>query len=193
MPKKALIVPALVILLLGAAAYRLVIAPATLDSVIQPYLKGEMANLSVPDEKTMISDHMIMQADGSPIRLSEMKGKVILLNLWASWCAPCRSEMKELANLQRQLGDDRFEVVAISVDRGGIAEIRETLAEWGIEGLNLYAEPTMKIAADLAGGALPTSLIIDEDGQVLAKYLGPLKWDAPEALELFSALKEAVS
>jgi len=188
MPKKALILSALVILL-GVIAYTQLNTSATVDNAIQPYLKGEMAKLSIPAGKEELSAHIIMREDGSPVALKEMAGKAMLVNLWASWCAPCRAEMKELAHLQKELGDDTFEVVAISVDRGGIAQARETLQEWGVEGLALYADPTMKIAIDLSEGALPTSLVVDKKGVIRASFLGPLKWDAPEAIALFTALK----
>ncbi|TNE61750.1 MAG: TlpA family protein disulfide reductase [Alphaproteobacteria bacterium] len=191
MPRKALLIPViiLVVALFGAAAYRAIMPGTTADAPINSYLKGEMAKLTLPDGELTLTDHMIQREDGSAAPLSAMKGKALLINLWASWCAPCRAEMPELANLQKELGDDRFEVVAINVGRGGIPEAREILAEWGVAGLNLYAEPTMKIAFDLADSSLPTSLIVGADGRVRAKFLGPLKWDGPEALELFEALK----
>ncbi|MEX0299350.1 MAG: TlpA disulfide reductase family protein [Kordiimonas sp.] len=189
MPKKAIILSAIVVLLLGVAAYMQFLAPATVDTAIKPYLKGEMAKLSLPEGEQKLSDHIIMREDGSPVALNELSGKAMLINLWAPWCAPCRAEMKELAHLQKLLGDDTFEVVAINVNRGGIGEARETLKEWGVEGLGLYAEPTMKIAIDLAQGRLPTSLVVDRSGVVRALYLGPLKWDEPESIELFTALK----
>lgn len=156
---------------------------------IAPYLKGEMAQLSIPETPQTLSDHIIMSENGEPKKLSQMAGKAMLINLWAPWCAPCRAEMKELANLQKELGDADFEVVAINVDRGGIPQARETLTEWGVEGLPLYAEPTMKIAFDLAEGALPTSFVVDKAGNVKALFLGPLAWDKPEAIALFEALK----
>lgn len=190
MSKKAIILPVILITLLGVAAYSLFRAPATPDGNINSYLKGEMAKLSLPEEPQTLSSHIIMRADGSPVALKELKGKAMLINLWAPWCAPCRAEMKELAHLEKILGDEQFEVVAINANRGGIAEAEETLKEWGVEGLNLYADPTMKTMFDLAEGALPTSFVVDKAGNIRAFYLGPLKWDAPEALELFTALKE---
>jgi len=190
MAKKALILPIIVALLLGVAAYRLFYSPATSDTAINSYLKGEMAKLVLLENPAPLSGAIIMREDGSPVGLDEMKGKVLLVNLWAPWCAPCRAEMKELANLQRMIGDEKFEVVAINVDRGGIEQARETLAEWGVEGLPLYAEPTMKIAFSLAEGKLPTSYIIDRDTNARALYVGPLVWDKPEAVALFKALKE---
>ncbi len=189
MAKKTLIVSALFVLVLGVAAYRLLPGPATPDHGINSFLTGEMAKLSLPESIKPVSGHIIMREDGSPVALDEMKGKVLLVNLWAPWCAPCRAEMHELANLQRQLGDDQFEVVAVNVDRSSIGGARQTLKEWGVEGLALYAEPTMKIAFDLAEGKLPTSFIVDKAGDVRASYVGPLAWDKPEALALFSALK----
>ncbi len=156
---------------------------------IEPYLVGEMAALTVPAETQMLSDHIIMAETGEPKKLSAMKGRAMLINLWAPWCAPCRAEMKELAHLQKELGDDDFEVIAINVDRGGIRQAEETLKEWGVEGLNLYAEPTMAIAFDLAEGALPTSFVVDKNGEVRALFLGPLAWDKPEGMALFEALK----
>jgi len=193
MSKKALLPAVILVVLLGAAAYRLfspTTTPFPTGAPINSYLKGEMAKLSLPDTPKGLTDHIIMREDGSPIKLSAMRGKAMLINLWASWCAPCRAEMHELANLQKELGDDTFEVVAITVDRGGILQAKDTLAEWGVEGLNLYAEPTMAIALELADGKLPTSYIVGADGEVKAYFLGPLKWDTPDAIALFTALKE---
>ena len=164
--------------------------PAARSGAIAPYLKGELASLEVPVETQMLSDHIIMSETGEPKKLSAMAGKAMLINLWAPWCAPCRTEMKELASLQTQLGDADFEVIAINVDRGGIPQAEETLKEWGIEGLALYAEPTMGIAFDLAEGKLPTSFVVDKAGEVRALFVGPLAWDKPEALALFDALKK---
>ncbi|RMB02698.1 TlpA disulfide reductase family protein [Eilatimonas milleporae] len=182
---------ALVVLIAGAA-YLLFVPPATQEdgAGLPAFLTGEMRALKAVSPAEAAPGQIFMAADGSPLTLSDRRGTAMLVNFWASWCAPCRAEMKELANLQTALGGSDFEVVAINVDRGGLAEAEETLAEWGIEGLALYAEPTMKMAAEVAEGALPTSLVINRNGLVIARYRGPLKWDAPEAITLFRALKE---
>lgn len=177
-----------VLALLGWASYRLFM-PATISDPLASYMTGEMSRLTLQATPRKVSEHIVMREDGSPIKLSDMTGKVMLINLWASWCAPCRAEMHELAALQAELGDDMFEVVAVNVDRGGIPAAKDALAEWGVEGLAFYADPKMKTAIELANGALPTSFIIDRDGNVRAYFLGPLKWDAPEAVKLFEALK----
>lgn len=190
MATRAYLLTAITVLFLGVAAYRLFISPATTDHAINSYLNGEMAKLTLPEKLEPVAGHIIMRADGSPVALDEMKGKVLLVNLWAPWCAPCRAEMKELAHLQQALGDDKFEVVTVNVDRGGIAQAKETLKEWGVETLPVYAEPTMKIAIDLGGGRLPTSVIVDSNSIVRAVFVGPLAWDKPESIKLFTALKE---
>jgi len=177
-----------VLALLGWASYRQ-FAPATMLDPLQTYMTGEMKRLALQKTPKKVSGHIVMREDGSPLKLSDMTGKVMLINLWASWCAPCRAEMHELAALQKALGDDMFEVVAVNVDKGGIPAAQDALAEWGVEGLAFYADPTMKSAIELANGALPTSFIIDREGNVRAYFLGPLKWDAPEAIKLFEALK----
>jgi len=192
MAKKALIWSTIVVLLVGVAAYRQFAGPATPDHGINSYLTGEMAKLVLLEPAEEATGHIIMREDGTPIAINEFNDKVLLVNLWAPWCAPCRAEMKELANLQKALGDEHFEVVAVNVDRSSIGGARETLQEWGVEGLGLYADPTMKIALDLAEGRLPTSLIIDRAGMVRALYVGPLAWDKPESLSLFKALKQKV-
>jgi len=191
MPKKALIliVGLIVAIGVGAAAYR-AMGPGTMsDAPINSYLKGEMAKLSLPEKPVDIGKYRVLIPGERAIRISSLKGKALLVNIWAPWCAPCRSEMPELANLQKKLGDDTFEVVAISVGKGSLAEAQETLDDWGIKGLNIYADPSMKTAFELAKGALPTSFVVGADGKVRAMYLGPLKWDSDDAVKLFTALK----
>ena len=189
MPVTNKILSILVLILFGWAVYAQIADPDEPQG-IKKYFVGEMAGLTEFSSASLFDGLDIILADGSVSEISDMSDKVLLVNLWASWCAPCRAEMKELANLQKELGDARFEVVAVNVDRGGIAQARDVLAEWGIEGLGLYADPSFDIAFKVANGALPTSFIVDRAGRVRAKYVGPLKWDAPDAVALFKALKE---
>ena len=180
----------LVLFLFVAVAYSQFVPSTTPKTGLDAYLVGEMSKIRVHGAPGPVSKQILTNEAGEKFTLRDWKGKAMLVNLWASWCAPCKKEMPELANLQKHLGDDDFEVVAINVDRGGIGQARDVLAEWGIDGLDLYAEPTMAIAFEVANGALPMSMIVDKDGIVRASFLGPLKWDAPEALALFEALKK---
>ena len=119
--------------------------------------------------------------------LVEWRGKVVLLNLWATWCLPCRKEMPALDRLQRQLAAEPFEVVAVSVDRTGVPGARKFLTDTGVQGLALYADPTARLAALLRAAGLPATLLIDGEGRELGRLLGPAEWDGEDALRLIRA------
>jgi len=157
---------------------------------LQAYLVGEMSDVIEFGDQLPLTEHLIFNEEEELFKFKELKGKAMLVNFWASWCAPCRFEMPALQRLQEAVGDDKFEVVTINVDRAGFQKANEALKEWGVEGLTVYNDPTMKIAFDLAQGALPSSFIIDKDGNFRALYIGVLEWDSPDAVNLFTALKE---
>lgn len=188
---RSLVTALILIAAIAVAAYSLLRPATTVDRTeLNGLLKGPLAQLTVLVEPKPVSDHIVALADGTPIRLSDKVGKAMLINLWASYCVPCRAEMPELSHLQAEVGSDNFEVVAVNVDRGGHKMAAEIMEEWGVEGLAVYADPTSKIAFDLAEGALPMSLVVDRDGLVRAYFLGALKWDAPESLAFFEALRD---
>lgn len=181
----------LVLAAIAVAAYSLTRPSTTIDrKELGGLLKGPLATMTVIADPKLVTDHIVALEDGTPIKLSDMKGKAMLVNLWASYCVPCRVEMPELSHLQAEVGSENFEVVAINVDRGGHKMAAEIMEEWGVEGLAVYADPTAKIAFDLAEGALPMSLVVDREGLVRAYYLGALKWDAPESIAFFEALRD---
>lgn len=126
--------------------------------------------------------------NGKELTLADWKGKVVLLNLWATWCLPCRKEMPALERLQAQLGSDRFEVVAVSVDRTGLAGARKFLEETKIEKLALYADPTARMASNLRAAGLPATLLIDGEGREVGRLLGPAEWDSADAKKLIGSL-----
>ena len=116
---------------------------------------------------------------GKPLKLSDWKGRVVLVNLWATWCAPCRKEMPDLAKLQKELGSDQFEVVAISVDRKGAEASSAFLKETGADNLKLYVEPTTKIVSELQSAGLPATILVDRQGREIGRLLGPADWASP--------------
>jgi thiol-disulfide isomerase/thioredoxin len=124
------------------------------------------------------------------VKLSDWKGRVVLINLWATWCAPCRKEMPDLAKLQQELGSDQFEVVAISVDRKGAEASSAFLKETGSDTLKLYVEPTTKIVSELQSAGLPATILVDRQGREIGRLLGPAHWAAPEAFALVKAALE---
>jgi thiol-disulfide isomerase/thioredoxin len=123
-------------------------------------------------------------ASGKPRTLAEWRGKVVLLNLWATWCLPCRKEMPALDRLQRELGSDQFEVVALSVDRAGLTGARKFLDEAKVEKLALYADATARMASTLRAAGLPATLLVDREGREIGRLLGPAEWDGGDARRL---------
>ncbi len=160
----------------------------TTEASLDAYLVGEMRGLIRQEPRTLPAIP-VLKPDGEPALLTELDPKIRLVNVWASWCGPCRAEMPQLARLQEALGDEDFEVAALNVDREGPPKAYEALSDWGAEGLPVYADPSLAAAVEIARGALPMSVIVDRDGTVLYEYIGPLEWDAPEALAFFEALK----
>ena len=122
-------------------------------------------------------------ADGRARTLADFRGKLVLLNIWATWCEPCREEMPALDRLQAKLGGERFQVVALSVDQEGLAIARRFYAETGIKALPLYIDPTAKAAFTVDAAGLPASLLIDRQGREIGRHLGAVKWDDAEVVE----------
>jgi len=155
-----------------------------------PYAVGEMANLTYFDFPKPLEPIEVVLEDGSAFNIDSSGGKVRLINLWASWCTPCLVEMPALDRLQQKLGGGSFEVIAINEDFQGVTKAREFLDKLNLNHLTLYADPMMVSAAIIANNELPTSLIVDKQGRVIAKYLGPREWDSQEAIALFTYLME---
>lgn len=118
-------------------------------------------------------------AEGKPRALSDFRGKAVLLNVWATWCVPCREEMPALDRLQQKLGGATFEVIALSIDRGGIAAVRRFYDEIGIRRLAIYVDSESEVISKLRVLGIPTTLLIDAEGRELWRKTGPDKWDEP--------------
>ena len=124
---------------------------------------------------------------GAALDLSHWKGKVVLLNLWATWCGPCRKEMPELAKLQKLLGSNDFEVVALSEDLKGAEASSAFLKNAGADNLALYVDPKATALAAIQSPGLPTTLLIGRDGKEIGRLLGPADWASTEAQDLVKA------
>lgn len=142
---------------------------------------GAVAAFVMKSAPEALPDVSFIDAKGQTRTLNDFKGKVVLLNLWATWCAPCRKEMPALDRLQSELGSDKFQVVAISVDRSGAEGARKFLDSIGIKQLALYAEPTARLGAALRAIGMPTTLLIDAGGREIGRLTGPAEWDSADA------------
>jgi thiol-disulfide isomerase/thioredoxin len=129
-----------------------------------------------------------LDGDGNEVALADFRGKVVVLNLWATWCAPCRREMPSLDRLQAKYGADGLEVIALSLDRGDVAKVRGFFDELEIANLAIYQDPKGRAARELAAPGLPTTVVIDRAGQEVGRLLGPAEWDSAEALAVIDAL-----
>lgn len=157
--------------------------------------KGEVAAFTPVKTARPALDLAFQGPDGQPRTLSGMKGRVLLLNLWATWCVPCREEMPALDRLQAQAGGADFEVVALNIDTARLERRQQFLSEIGVKALKFYADPSadvfqvMKRAGKVVG--LPTTLLIDADGCELGTLAGAAAWDSPDALRLVAAARGA--
>jgi thiol-disulfide isomerase/thioredoxin len=158
---------------------------------LAPLARGEVAAVTVAKEPKKLPDLAFAGPDGAQKTLADYRGRTVLLNLWATWCAPCRQEMPALDRLQAALGGPGFEVVAVNIDTRNLDRPRTWLKEAGVERLAYYADPQAKVFQDLkrVGKAvgMPTTLLIDPDGCELALINGPAEWASEDALGLVRA------
>jgi thiol-disulfide isomerase/thioredoxin len=117
--------------------------------------------------------------------LADFRGKVVLLNIWATWCTPCRKEIPALDHLGAALSGAEFTVLAVSIDRGGIETVRKLFGDLGVQTLPIYVDSTGQAMRTVHVNGLPTSLIIDREGRELARVVGPAEWDAAGTIEYF--------
>lgn len=160
----------------------------TVTDRMKPLAKGEVAAVLVPDQPRKLPAIGFRDGTGKEVTLTDFAGKTLLLNLWATWCAPCREEMPALDVLQGEFGGPDFEVTAVSIDTQDPEKAREFLKELKISNLGFYSDPSAKLFQDLklAGRAvgLPTSILIDKDGCEIGYLPGPAHWASEDAKAL---------
>jgi thiol-disulfide isomerase/thioredoxin len=130
-----------------------------------------------------IAEVRFVDAEGQRMDLGRFRGRDVLLNVWATWCGPCREEMPTLDRLQTRLGGADFEVVALSIDRGGLDVVRDFYRELGLGALRIYVDPSGMAAIQLNILGLPSTLLLDRDGRELGRFVGPAEWDSEPVVE----------
>lgn len=169
----------------GAAACR----PARdASEAVAKAATGDVAAFQAFKTPRFLPDLKFNNHEGTSVSLSQLKGKTILLNLWATWCAPCRKEMPALDALQAEFGGPQFEVVAINIDTRNLDKPKAWLSDNQITTLAYYADPEAKVFQELkrAGQAvgMPTTLLIDANGCQLGVLHGPAEWHSADARKL---------
>ena len=134
-------------------------------------------------EPRPVAETRFQDGSGRHLTLADFQGRVVLLNIWATWCAPCRKEMPTLDRLQAELGGPDFEVVALSMDRGGPELVKKFFTETGVTHLALNIDTSARAMFTLGALGLPMTLLIDRDGKEVGRLIGPAEWDSPEMIE----------
>jgi thiol-disulfide isomerase/thioredoxin len=158
---------------------------------ITPLAHGEVAALTMATSPLRLPDLAFEDADGKPRKLSDWRGKTVLVNLWATWCVPCRKEMPALDSLQTKLGGKDFEVVAINIDTRDSEKPKNFLKDGNLTRLSYFSDQKAKVFQDLKniGKALgmPTSVLVDAQGCEIANIAGPAEWASDDAVKLIKA------
>ncbi len=164
---------------------------AEMANRLKPLIRGEIAALAPAASPVRVNGLTFKDATGQDRKLSDWNDRLVLLNLWATWCVPCRKEMPALDALQQKLGGPGFEVVAVNIDTRDPDKPKAWLKEVGINGLTYYADPTAKIFQDLKslGKAfgMPTTLLVDGKGCEVATLAGPAEWASEDAVKFIEA------
>ena len=148
---------------------------------------------SMHPEPRSLPEIRFENGEGETMSLAEFKGSLVLLNIWATWCAPCRREMPTLERLQAELGGPDFEVVALSIDRKGLPVVKDFYEELGLRELGMYVDASAKASRELSALGVPTTLLIDREGNELGRLSGPAEWDSPEMVSLIRGYVERQS
>lgn len=155
------------------------------------YATGAVAAMAPEDEPRPMGALAFEDRDGKPVTLADYAGKTLLVNIWATWCVPCRAEMPALDKLQAKMGGTEFEVVAINIDTGDKQKPVKFLNEIGVKDIELHRDATMGVFNDLKkeglAFGLPVTLLVGEDGCLLAAMNGPAEWDGSDAAKLVTA------
>jgi len=167
-------------------------------NTIKSAARGLFASLTFTDEPYFAGDLQFRGTNGEEMTVSQFKGKIVLLNMWAMWCVPCRAEMMDLAHLARQTGGENFEVIAVNMDRHTIdhVQINEFLQEVNAANLALYRDEEMNIfkqvRRQIPARGLPFTLIIDHQGCAIASFTGAAPWGNEDAVHFIETIKKLI-
>lgn len=185
--QRSLIIAALVLV---AVAVLYVIGPGGGNGEPQqasPSPGGDMVKFVANDPRPTVPDVSFQDANGQKIDLNAYRDKVVLINFWATWCAPCVKELPSLARLDKAIDRDDFAVLAVNLDRNQV-KAKEWFAVQKIPELAFYADPSLKMQQAFEANALPTTVLIDRVGGEIGRLLGEAEWDAQDAREMIEEL-----
>ncbi|MBE1285784.1 MAG: redoxin family protein [Rhodobacteraceae bacterium] len=153
--------------------------------------EGDMRKLILHTEpKEVTQAEFFLADDGGTATLGDYKGKVVLLNFWATWCAPCRKEMPQIAELQEEFGGDKFEVLTLATGRNSPTGIQKFFDENGIENLPRHQDPKQAVAREMGIIGLPITILLNSEGQEIARLIGDAEWNSDSAKAIIAKLIE---
>ena len=173
------------------AVLALFAAPAHAEGIAPELLTGWMQNLVLSDPARPAPEITVLAPAGTEYGLEDFQGRVVLLNIFATWCAPCRREMPSLDRLAARLSGDDFVLIGISQDRKGADVYLPFLDELGVTHFETFADPGLKASRKLRILGLPATIVLDRQGREIGRMLGPAEWDSDEAVALLRHLIEA--
>ena len=159
-------------------------------SALDALRQGEMQKLVLHEAPRPPIDEAFRDDAGAEVRLADFGGKVVLLNLWATWCAPCRAEMPSIDRLAAGMEGEDLAVVALSTDRFGAERVQDFFDEIGVRHLRVYQDKRSEVARAAGAMGLPMTLILDREGREIARLTGDAEWDSPEARAFLARLVE---
>jgi thiol-disulfide isomerase/thioredoxin len=164
---------------------------------LAPLAHGEVAALTLATAPLRLPDLAFEDAEGKPRKLSDWRGRTVLVNLWATWCVPCRKEMPALESLQTRLGGPDFEVVAVNIDTRDPEKAKKFLKDANLTRLGYFNDQKAKVFQDLKGVGramgMPTSVLVDGQGCEIGTIAGPAEWASDDAIQLITAALKPVA
>ena len=154
---------------------------------LKQHARGKLAAFFIYKKPKAVPEFTYVDEQGKDHSLNELRGKVVLLNLWATWCGPCRHEMPWLDALKDKYKDQPFEMLTISIDRGGLKKPRRFFDKIKVKHLTLYGDPSGRLAAKLRAFGMPTTLLIGRNGMELGRIAGPAEWVSDDAYAFIEA------
>ena len=161
------------------------------EAAMQPSSRSQVVEtptsagvFTMHEQPKPVPELQFVDGEGRAMGLDAFRGKTVLLNIWATWCIPCREEMPSLDRLQAQLGGPDFEVVPLSIDREGMPAVEAFYHELGLEALGIYVDKSASAAYRLGTVGIPTTLLVNAAGLEQGRLIGPAEWDSEDMISL---------